>query len=77
VTGCRRDAHYAKNDGCSTCSDGAQANDGVLVAQQLTFCTKDRQGYRYLPSLILILSNLFRVNSRWVDGDRVKMAVYR
>src|SRR5580704_10954920 len=31
--------------------------------------------YRYLP--LLTLSNLFRVNSRWVDGDRVKMALYR
>jgi hypothetical protein len=37
--------------------------------------TKYRQIYRYLP--LLTLSNLFRVNSRWVDGDRVKMALYR
>ena len=37
--------------------------------------TKYRQIYRYLPSVTL--SNLFRVNSRWVDGDRVKMALYR
>jgi len=26
---------------------------------------------------LLTLSNLFRVNSRWVDGDRVKVALYR
>jgi hypothetical protein len=26
---------------------------------------------------LLTLSNLFIVNSRWVDGDRVKMALYR
>jgi hypothetical protein len=37
--------------------------------------TKYRQIYRYLP--LLALSNLFRVNSRWVDGDRVRMALYR
>jgi len=37
--------------------------------------TKYRRIYRYLP--LLTLSNLFRVNSRWVDGDRVKMALYR
>jgi hypothetical protein len=37
--------------------------------------TKYRQIYRYFP--LLALSNLFRVNSRWVDGDRVKMALYR
>jgi len=37
--------------------------------------TKYRQIYRYLP--LLTLSNLFIVNSRWVDGDRVKMALYR
>ena len=37
--------------------------------------TKYRQIYRYFP--LLTLSNLFRVNSRWVDGDRVKMALYR
>ena len=37
--------------------------------------TKYRQIYRYLP--LLTLSNLFGVNSRWVDGDRVKMALYR
>jgi hypothetical protein len=29
--------------------------------------TKYRRIYRYLP--LLTLSNLFRVNSRWVDGD--------
>jgi hypothetical protein len=28
---------------------------------------------RHLP--LLTLSNLFRVNSRWVDGDRVKVAL--
>ena len=37
--------------------------------------TKYRQIYRFLP--LLTLSNLFRVNSQWVDGDRVKMALYR
>jgi hypothetical protein len=37
--------------------------------------TKYRRIYRYLP--LLTLSNLFRVNSRWMDGDRVKMALYR
>jgi hypothetical protein len=37
--------------------------------------TKYRQIYRYLP--LLTLSNLFRVNSRWMDCDRVKMALYR
>ena len=37
--------------------------------------TKYRRIYRYFP--LLTLSNLFRVNSRWVDGDRVKMALYR
>ena len=37
--------------------------------------TKYRQIYRYLP--LLTLSNLFRVNSRWVDRYRVKMALYR
>jgi hypothetical protein len=37
--------------------------------------TKCRQIYRYLR--LLTLSNLFRVNSRRVDGDRVKMALYR
>jgi hypothetical protein len=37
--------------------------------------TKYRQIYRYFP--LLTLSNLFRVNSRWVDGYRVKMALYR
>jgi len=35
--------------------------------------TKYRRIYRYLP--LLTLSNLFRVNSRWVDGDRVKVAL--
>src|SRR5271165_811694 len=35
--------------------------------------TKYRPIYRYLP--LLALSNLFRVNSRWEDGDRVKVAV--
>jgi hypothetical protein len=35
--------------------------------------TKYRQIYRYLP--FLTLSNLFRVNSRWVDSDRVKVAL--
>ena len=37
--------------------------------------TKYRRISRYLP--LLTLSNLFRVNSRWVDGDRVRMALYR
>jgi len=37
--------------------------------------TKYRQMYRSLP--LLTLSNLFRVNSRWMDGDRVRMALYR
>ena len=37
--------------------------------------TKYRQIYRYLR--LLTLSNLFIVNSRRVDGDRVKMALYR
>ena len=37
--------------------------------------TKYRQIYRYLP--LLTLSNLFRVKSRWMDGDRVRMALYR
>ena len=37
--------------------------------------TKYRQMYRYLP--LLTLSNLFRVNNRWMDGDRVRMALYR
>jgi hypothetical protein len=35
--------------------------------------TKYRQIYRYLP--LLTPSNLFRVNSRWVDWDRVKVAL--
>ena len=37
--------------------------------------TKYRPLYRLIP--LITLSNLFRVNSRWVDGDRVKMALYR
>ena len=37
--------------------------------------TKYRQIYRYLR--LLTLSKPFRVNNRWVDGDRVKMALYR
>jgi hypothetical protein len=37
--------------------------------------TKYRQIYRYFR--LLALSNLFVINSRWVDGDRVKMALYR
>jgi len=35
--------------------------------------TKYRRIYRLIP--LRTLSNLFRVNSRWVDGDRVKMAL--
>ena len=34
--------------------------------------TKYRRIYRYLP--LLTLSNLFRVNSRWVEGDRFKVS---
>ena len=37
--------------------------------------SKYRRIYRYLP--LVTLSNLFRVNSRWVDCDRVRMALYR
>jgi len=37
--------------------------------------TKHQHIYRHLP--LLTLSNIFRVNSRRVDGDRVKMALYR
>ena len=37
--------------------------------------TKYRQIYRYFR--LLTLSNLFTVNSRRVDGERVKMALYR
>jgi hypothetical protein len=37
--------------------------------------TKYRHIYRYFR--LLTLSNLFIVNSRWVDGDRVKVALYR
>jgi len=37
--------------------------------------TKYRLIYRHFR--LLALSNLFRVNSRWVDADRVKMALYR
>jgi hypothetical protein len=41
-----------------------------------TICrAKYRQSYRYLR--FLALSNVFRVNSRQVDGDRMKMALYR
>ena len=36
--------------------------------------TKYRPIYRLIP--LRTLSNLFRVNSRWVDGDRVKTALY-
>jgi hypothetical protein len=36
--------------------------------------TKYQQIYRYFR--LLTLSNLFRVNSRRVDGERVKMALY-
>src|ERR1700722_1917031 len=35
--------------------------------------TKYRRIYRYFP--LLTLSNFFRVNSRWVDRDRVKVAL--
>ena len=37
--------------------------------------TKRRQIYRYSP--FLTLPNLFIVNSRRVDGERAKMALYR
>ena len=37
--------------------------------------TKYRRIYRYLP--LLTLSNPFGINCRWLDGDRVKMALYR
>ena len=37
--------------------------------------TKYRRIYRFLT--LLALSNLFRTNDRRVDGDRVKMALYR
>ena len=45
------------------------------AAQPYQKRTKHRRIYRYFP--LLALSNLFGTNGRWVDCDRVKMALYR
>jgi len=61
-----------------TATDGVEEPHPAIVlpaAQPYQKRTKSRRIYRYFP--LLALSNLSRTNGRWVDCDRVKMALYR